>query len=74
MRYYFHLVSDTECLRDPDGIEADNLDRAYLEARRTLQDLRDTNEANWGGWVLVAANDAGHVLFSIPLDQIDYLH
>jgi hypothetical protein len=61
MRYYFHLMSDTECLRDLRGVEADSLDQAFLGALMTLQELRD-------------ADDAGCVLFAIPLDQADFLH
>jgi uncharacterized protein DUF6894 len=74
MRYYFHLMSDTECLRDLRGVEADSLDQAFLGALMTLQELRDADDANWSGWTLTAADDAGCVLFAIPLDQADFLH
>jgi hypothetical protein len=74
-RYYFHLVSDTEYLRDPDGVEANSLDQAHREGLRALQDLRDEGDiADWSGWTLEATDEAGHVLFLIPLDQTNFVH
>jgi len=39
MRYYFHIVTDRERIRDPDGEEFSSLDAAREEATQSARDL-----------------------------------
>src|SRR5262245_54171954 len=39
MRYYFHILTDRERLRDPDGEEFSSLDAAREEATQSARDL-----------------------------------
>ncbi|WP_207749207.1 DUF6894 family protein, partial [Clostridioides difficile] len=57
-------------LRDREGVEVVDVRRAKAEAEAMVHELRlldaSTAEA-WSGWTLNATDNAGRVLFSIPL-------
>ena len=72
-RIYFHLVSQHETILDTVGLEVTNLDEAYAEARKAIEEFANESPlpgAEWNGWRLDAGNHAGAVVFSIPLDHV----
>ncbi len=72
MRCYFHLMSGSEVIRDPEGVEVTSLDGARTQAHKAIQDLVQedpTSAASWAGWRLEVCDAAGAVLFSISLDR-----
>jgi hypothetical protein len=70
MRCHFNLVSSTEKLIDHEGIEVRDLDQAWAQALRAIEELRseDGDETeDWDNWVLEVTDSAGLVLFSVSL-------
>ena len=77
MRCFFHFVSESESLRDPEGLEVADIDQTLEDAVETLQSLAREDEeaaATWKDWRLEVCDAAGTVLFSISLDQPASVH
>ena len=71
MRCYFHLVNDHEIIRDEDGVEILDLERATDFALQAIGELREEAiqvGTSWQGWRLDVVCPAGNVLLSIPLE------
>ena len=72
MRCFFHFVSESESMRDTEGLEVSDVDQAHAEALETLQSLIQEDEeaaAMWSGWRLEVCDASGKALFSVRLDQ-----
>ena len=72
MRCFFHFVSESESMRDPEGLEVSDVEQAHAEALETLQSLIQEDEeaaAMWSGWRLEVCDASGKALFSVRLDQ-----
>jgi hypothetical protein len=70
MRCYFNLVNGSEKIPDPDGIEVRDLEQAYAQALKAIEELReedDASEGDWSNWSLEVTDSAGSVLFHINL-------
>lgn len=70
MKCYFNLVSSTDRIIDPEGVEVEDLESAWVQALKAIEELRseesiDTSE--WVNWRLEAMDEAGSLLFSINL-------
>ncbi len=75
MHCYFHLVHTHERIADETGIEVSDLEAAYYQAVRAIQELREEGEpdaVDWRGWHLEVTDTSGKVLFSIPLDAAQH--
>ncbi len=75
MHCYFHLVHTHERIVDETGIEVSDLEAAYYQAVRAIQELREEGEpdaVDWRGWHLEVTDTSGKVLFSIPLDAAQH--
>ena len=70
MRVLFHLMDESETIRDEEGVEVSDLDEAKAEARNAIQELREKDAAarDWAGWKLQASDEKGALLFSLRLD------
>ena len=68
-RFYSDLVSEAEIIRDAEGVEADSIEQARFEARRTIADMKDANElpASTGNWRLQIRDARGCVVETIRL-------
>ena len=68
-RFYSDLVSEAETIRDDEGVEADSIEQATQEARRTIAEMRDANElpTNAAAWRLQIRDSRGGVLGNISL-------
>jgi hypothetical protein len=70
MRCYFNLVNGHEKILDQDGIEVRNLEQAYTQALKAVEELRaedDTSASDWADWSLEVTDSSGTVLFLINL-------
>jgi hypothetical protein len=70
MRCYFNLVNGSEKILDPDGIEVRDLEQAYAQALKAIDELREEDDASageWSNWSLEVTDSAGSVLFHINL-------
>ena len=77
MRCFFHFVSESESMRDTEGLEVLDVDQAHAEALETLQALIQEDEeaaAMWSGWRLDVCDASGRELFSFSLDQPATVH
>lgn len=73
MRCYFNLVDGYEKILDQDGIEVTDLEQARIQAMRAIEELLEEDDAlaeDWGNWTLEVTDEAGAILFSIPLNGI----
>jgi hypothetical protein len=71
LRCYFHLVCESEAIRDTEGLEVEDLDEAWTQAHEAVLDLARDNPAaaaTWAGWRLDVCDEPGVVLFSMNLD------
>jgi hypothetical protein len=71
MHCYFHLVSCHEVILDEIGIEILDLDVAWMEALKTVQELREEirrSGRDWWVWQIDVTDASGTVLVSIRLD------
>jgi hypothetical protein len=76
MRYFIHIVSDTERIEDPEGAEFVDVEAATSEAVQSARDLmaRELMEGRPVplGWrVEVAAGD-GTVVLAVPFAQLAF--
>ena len=63
-RFYFDLVNGKETIRDEEGVEADGVDEALIEARSVIAEMAD-EEANTdlsGPWTMIVRDAAGAVV------------
>ncbi len=77
MRCFFHFVSESDAMRDTQGLEVTDLDLALEDAVETLQFLAREDEeaaATWKDWRLEVCDASGATLFSISLDQSVAVH
>jgi hypothetical protein len=74
MRYFIHIVTDTERLIDPDGGEFADLASARVEATQSARDLM-AEELLCGravplAWKAQVADDDGNVLLTLPFARL----
>ncbi len=70
MRVYFHLSDGTDEMRDPDGVEVSDIERARALAVTAVRELRDEDRLSardWSAWTLTMTDASGAVLLSLPL-------
>ena len=68
MRIYFHLKDAQTVMPDDNGVEVTGPEQARDQAMRVIDELRQKDARHWSGWKLVAADEAGEVLFALDLD------
>ena len=71
MRCYFHLTKGDEAMNDDQGLEIADLDQACAEAIEAVVQMHANNPRltdEFAGWTLTVVDDAGVVLFTVPLD------
>lgn len=71
MKYYFNLVSTTDRIVDPEGVEVDDRESAWAHALRAIKELRaedSIKSGEWTSWRLEVTDEFGTMLFSINLD------
>jgi hypothetical protein len=69
LRIYFHLVGRTAVIPDTEGVEVDELGAARTAIAREIRELmQEFPEDERRGWQLRVTDDAGSVLFTVPLD------
>jgi hypothetical protein len=69
-RFFFHLVSDAEMIRDEDGVTLSLHDSVLLCAARAIEDLRQEGflaAGEWQGWQIEIADCTGQTILRIPL-------
>jgi uncharacterized protein YegL len=71
MKCYFNLVSGSERIADQEGVEVRDLDQAWAQAMRAIEELREDEEevADWANWSLEVTDGSGTVLFTISLGR-----
>jgi hypothetical protein len=69
LRIYFHLVGRSATIPDTEGVDVDDLGevRAAI-AQEVGQLMREFPEDDRRGWQLRVTDEAGEVLFTVPLD------
>jgi hypothetical protein len=69
-RFFFHLVSDAEVIRDEDGVTLSLHDGVLLCAARAIEDLRQEGffaAGEWQGWQIEITDCTGRTVLRIPL-------
>jgi hypothetical protein len=67
MRVYFNLTDGHASIPDAEGIEVVDLQEAWLEAERAIEEIVDEDPAEahqWTGWSIQVVDAAGEILFS----------
>lgn len=70
MRCFFNLVNSTERIVDHQGIEVRNIEQAWVQALRAIDELREEDETDpddWARWSLEVTDRSGALLFAIRL-------
>jgi hypothetical protein len=73
-RFFFHLVSDEEVIRDEDGVNLSLHDGVLLCAARALEELRQEGffaAGVWQGWQIEITDDTGQTVLRVPLGGAD---
>ena len=69
MRIFFDLIDKTDAIRDKDGLEVeDTSEIRQAIAREVAELMREFSAEERRGWQLKVKDEAGDVLFTIPLD------
>ncbi len=69
-RFFFHLISDDEVIRDENGISLSAEESIPLYVVRALKDLRDEGffaSGGWQGWQIAITDAAGRAILTFPL-------
>ena len=73
MKCYFNLSGSHQLIRDEDGIEVPDVERALpiaVEVAVSMLKSGEADPATWRGWRLEAVDSSGVVLFTLPLDTL----
>ena len=71
-RYFFHLVhTSSERILDDEGVEAANDAAAILEALKAVRELLDEEAYPTSEWRFQVADEAGRVLVTFDLDNVN---
>ncbi|MFC4174218.1 DUF6894 family protein [Microvirga sp. GCM10011540] len=76
-KFFFHLVSDAETIRDEDGVCLSLHEGELLCAVRAIAELRQEGffaARAWQDWRMDIADSAGRVILSVPLGGCDVSH
>jgi hypothetical protein len=74
VRLHLHLADQRELIRDHEGIEVEDLNRARVEIVNAVHELRRETALtvqDWSGWRLDVTDAQGAVVLSLDLDTID---
>jgi hypothetical protein len=69
-RFFFHLISDDEVIRDEAGICLSAEESIPLYVARALKDLREEGffaSGGWEGWQIEITDGAGRAILTFPL-------
>ena len=69
-RFFFHLVSDDEVIRDTDGISLSVHGGVPLCVARAIEDLRHEGffaAGVWQGWQIEITDDTGQTILKVSL-------
>lgn len=70
MKCYFNLVNGNERIRDQEGIEVKDIEQAWAQAIKAIEELREEDDGeagDWDNWSLEVTDASGIVLFAINL-------
>lgn len=70
MKCYFNLVNGSERIADLEGIEVKDLEQAWAQAFKAIDELRqedDSEAEDWDSWSLEVTDSSGTLLFAINL-------
>jgi hypothetical protein len=73
-RFFFHLVSDEEAIRDETGVILATDGGIPVCAARAIEELRQEGffrSGAWQGWQIEITDGAGHIILSFPLGNPD---
>jgi hypothetical protein len=73
-RYFFHLVSDDEVIRDETGVHLATKEGVPLCAARAIAELQQEGffaVGAWQGWQIDITDGAGQTILSVPLGNPD---
>ena len=73
-RFFFHLVSDAEVIRDEEGITLSLHNGVLLCAARAIEDLRQEGffaAGEWQGWQIEITDCTGRAILSVSLGDPD---
>ncbi|WP_201865180.1 DUF6894 family protein [Microvirga soli] len=69
-RFFFNLISETEIIRDEEGVNMPNEGDQVSHISCALEDLHQNGmlaSAEWQGWEVVITDGSGQKLFSVAL-------
>jgi hypothetical protein len=73
-RFFFHLVSDDEVIRDETGVQLATEEGVSLCAARAIAELQQEGffaVGAWQGWQIEVADCTGRTILSVPLGNPD---
>jgi hypothetical protein len=74
MRIFFHLTNGHDSILDEEGLEVTELASAQREVLRTIDEIWQTDASQaheWNGWILSVVSDAGAVILSLDLHELN---
>jgi hypothetical protein len=77
MRIFFHLTNGHDSILDEEGLEVTELASAQREVLRTIDEIRQTDASQaheWNGWMLSVVSDAGAMILSLDLHELNSGH
>ncbi|MDP4006257.1 hypothetical protein [Methylobacterium sp. NEAU K] len=68
-RFYFELANAETMIRDPEGVEAANLEEALQEARSVIAEMADeiAEDHREKPWTLLVRDSAGWLVGRLPI-------
>lgn len=74
-RYFFHLHSPGQCLRDNEGATLPDLRAAVEEAVKAARFFMRVPKGDqpkpWRGWSIEASDEQGNPIFLLPFDSVE---
>jgi hypothetical protein len=73
MRCHFNFSAGDDFLIDEVGVEVASIDHAHVEALQAIQEVSrgtDSIGFDWSAWTLNVTDSTGHVLLTVPLQQV----
>ena len=67
MRIYLHLKDVHQTIVDDEGVEVCGTREARIQALLAIEELQEEDARDWSGWILMATDAHGRVLFTLDL-------
>jgi hypothetical protein len=71
-RFFFHLSSKDQDIRDPNGRELGDLAAAHRHAVQLIHKIVVLHDMDWRGWSIIVADAGDQSVFSVLFPPLSY--